>query len=102
MKLFIFFYLTILVNEMTFASQNHKPCGEEIANAYQALQNNVLLAEKNVAIWSVIYETMDQIKKSLKENRCQSVGNLLVDAGDLLNLNIKQSRSPPHLPPYIK
>ena len=100
MKFFIFFYLVLLFNETTFASQNHKSCGGEIAKAYQSLQNNVLTAEKNVPIWSVIYETMDQIEKSLKEERCQFIVNLLSDVNELLDLNIKQSGSPPHLPPY--
>ena len=87
---------------MIFASQNKTPCGEEIANAYQTLQNNVLITEKNVPIWPVIYETMDQIETSLKTYNCQFVANLLIDAGDLLNLNIEQSRSPLHLPPYTE
>lgn len=102
MNFFILFYLALLTNETTFASQNHKSCGGEIANVYQTLQNNVLIAEKNVPIWSVIYETMDQIEKSLKENRCQIIENLLTDVSELLDLNIKQSRSPPHLPPYAE
>ncbi|MAW33839.1 MAG: hypothetical protein CMK56_05470 [Proteobacteria bacterium] len=102
MNFFIFFYLALLANETTFASQTHKSCGGEIANVYQTLQNNVLIAEKNVPIWSVIYETMDRIEKSLKENRCQIIENLLTDVSELLDLNIKQSRSPPHLPPYTE